>query len=612
MSVLKASIIVVNYNSGLYLRRCVESVLASDIPVQLIIVDNASSDDSLQSISAIVERSGALSGKASEITIIRNERNHGFSKGVNIGFEIAMADYVLLLNPDCVVFPRTVRSLSDELISDSNIGVVGALVFNEDGSEQRGCRRNEPTLRRSIVTSFKLGKWYEGIDQTYQSMPSSPVEVDAVSGAAMMVNRRHFESVGQMDEDYFLHCEDLDICRKMRDAGHTVVFCPTVSVFHYQGVSEVSSFFVERHKHRGMVTYYQKHHDKGQRSVLYRGTILMVTAHFLFTSLIRLIKGSAVVRRITGKSTKKADSPCSVSTPPLVRQDKPLVLISGANSDVGDFLLERLDNDNCQYIALTRDQRRCYQVTNKHGIHVHWLPLSYFQKVPQADFGEVHRWISLAPIWVTSGLIKVLDRFKPKQIIAFSSTSIEGKKSSESSSDQVIVNRLVQGEQTLSAFAESEEVPVDLLRPTLIYGGPRNQNINFIRRFIRCFRFFPILGEGKGERQPVHADDLAKACLLICARDHRTGKRLETYDMGGGEILSYKEMVVRVFQSEDIKPRFWKMSPSLVSFGISVLRLLPGLRFLSKGMAQRISSNLTYSVDKAKDDFAYQPRRFEP
>ncbi len=625
MSVAKISVIVVSYNSGLYLKRCVDSVLGSDVPVQLIVVDNASADNSLEFIDALIEKYHSPNETLTSVTVIRNKENLGFSKAVNIGFAVSTGESIFLLNPDCVVFSRTARVLAETLQSDPDIGIVGALVFNEDGSEQRGCRRNEPTFRRSMMTSLKMAKRYEGIDLIYQPIPDSPLTVDAVSGAAMMVNRSHFESVGQMDEDFFLHCEDLDICRKMRDAGYRVIFSPDASVFHYQGASNVSSFFVERHKHRGMITYYRKHHAREQNKLTYWATMMMVTAHFVLTAAIAFLKRLLALFLPRKQAPISNQSHSGASLPPLVANDKPLVLISGANSDVGDYLLDRLATDDCQYLAVTRKTPGHYRQINRHGVCIHWLPLSFFQKVPTNDFGEISQWISIAPVWVTGSLIPSLERFRPQQIIAFSSTSIEGKKCSESDSDRKIVDRLKEGELVLSDFSRMHKIPTSLIRPTLVYGGPRNQNINFIRRFIRLFRFFPLVGKGEGLRQPVHADDLAWACLKIgqtygfskvdqdaSSVKDLPGTEFEVYDLGGGETLTYRKMVLRVFNSEGIKPRIWEMSPTMVGLGIRALRLFPGFGFLSAGMATRMSANLTYSISKAKKHFSYEPRSFKP
>ena len=266
------SVIIVNYNSGGYLKRCVESVRSSNRSFQLILVDNASSDDSLKRVKE--------SFSDEDTIIIENEHNVGFATAVNIGFRQSKGDHILLLNPDCVVKKDTLDQLSTALSELPKTGIVGALVRNEDGSEQRGCRRNEPTFKRSVVTTLKLGRWFEGVDLVHKPLPESPQAVDAVSGAAMMIKRVCFESSGGMDEHFFLHCEDLDICRSVRNLGYRVMFCPQIEVIHRQGASDAPSFFVERHKHQGMVYYHQKHKSKRRFDWSYPLIVTLVTLHF--------------------------------------------------------------------------------------------------------------------------------------------------------------------------------------------------------------------------------------------------------------------------------------------------------------------------------------------
>ena len=266
------SVIIVNYNSGGYLKRCVESVRSSTRGFQLIVVDNASSDNSLDRMKA--------SFLDEDTIIIENEQNLGFSKAVNIGFRQANGDHILLLNPDCVVEKDTLDQLSVSLDELPNTGIVGALVRNEDGTEQRGCRRNEPTFKRSVVTTLRIGRWFEGVDLVNQPLPEFPQAVDAVSGAAMMIKRGCFEASGGMDEHFFLHCEDLDICRSVRNLGYKVMFCPQIEVVHRQGASDAPSFFVGRHKHQGMIYYHQKHKSKGRFDWSYPLIVSLVTLHF--------------------------------------------------------------------------------------------------------------------------------------------------------------------------------------------------------------------------------------------------------------------------------------------------------------------------------------------
>ncbi|MGH9579201.1 MAG: glycosyltransferase family 2 protein, partial [Terriglobales bacterium] len=144
-------------------------------------------------------------------------------------------------------------------------GMASCLVVNPDGSEQVGCRRMVPTPWRSMVRVLHLHQVIKNhpriqpFSLTGLPLPRAPEPVEAISGAFMFLRREAFESVGLMDEGYFLHCEDLDWCMRFRQAGWKILFVPHVRIVHWKGLSsKAHPVVVEYHKHRGMVRFYNK------------------------------------------------------------------------------------------------------------------------------------------------------------------------------------------------------------------------------------------------------------------------------------------------------------------------------------------------------------------
>ena len=171
----RCDIVVVNYNAGDFLLRCVESVLRSDVPVSLTVVDNASSDDSIEKIRG-------LAAGEHRYQIFQNSENLGFSRAVNQGARRGTSPYVFLLNPDCEIHPHSIRKLLAETKMCKDFGILGALVFNEDGTEQRGCRRLEPTYTRSVVTPLRLGNYFHSVILQHEPLPDGIQSIDEVSG----------------------------------------------------------------------------------------------------------------------------------------------------------------------------------------------------------------------------------------------------------------------------------------------------------------------------------------------------------------------------------------------------------------------------------------------
>jgi len=253
------SVIIVNYNAGLELTRCVQSIAETEKELEIFVVDNDSGDNSIQQL--LSQYHGVK-----ELSIIQNDKNLGFAVACNQGSRAAKGDFFLYLNPDCIVEPETIPILLHVLENDSDVGMVGGLIMNHDGSEQRGCRRTIPTPWRSLVNSFGL-KCLVGLNRKVFSdyrldrepLPDKAVEVEAISGACMLVSKEVYTDVGPMDEEYFLHCEDLDWCLRFRLRGWKIMFVPQARLFHSKGSCSASRpVFVEWSKHKGMVRFYRK------------------------------------------------------------------------------------------------------------------------------------------------------------------------------------------------------------------------------------------------------------------------------------------------------------------------------------------------------------------
>jgi GT2 family glycosyltransferase len=252
------SAIIVNYNAGSLLVDCIARVLPQ--VDEVVVVDNGSEDDSLTLLERVI-------ANPKHLKIIKNNNNLGFSVACNIGINNARSTNLLFLNPDCLIASRAVEGLLSALNSDPKIGMTGGLLLNEDGSEQAGGRRTVPTPWRSFVRAFGLSKfayrWPRLFDDFVlqgQPLPQGPVDVEAISGACMLVKQEAVSDVGLWDENYFLHCEDLDWCMRFRQQGWRVLFVPNARIFHVNGFcSRNRKVFVEWHKHKGMILFYKKH-----------------------------------------------------------------------------------------------------------------------------------------------------------------------------------------------------------------------------------------------------------------------------------------------------------------------------------------------------------------
>ncbi|WP_447770679.1 glycosyltransferase family 2 protein [Pseudomonas kilonensis] len=276
----ECDVIIVNYNAGELLLASVGAAFAAGAS-SVIVVDNDSHDDSLMR----VERTHAADDS---LKIVRNTANLGFAMACNQGAHLSAAPNLFFLNPDTVLAADAMDHLLLALRSSPEIGMVGGFLCNPDGSEQAGGRRVFPTPRRAFMRAFglsRLSALFPSLLSDFllhkEPLPSAPIVVEAISGACMLVKREAIESVGLWDEDYFLHCEDLDWCMRFHQAGWRVLFVPDARVMHvFGGCSRHRPYFVEWHKHLGFLRFYRKFFRRKYPAALWFSVVIGVWFRF--------------------------------------------------------------------------------------------------------------------------------------------------------------------------------------------------------------------------------------------------------------------------------------------------------------------------------------------
>ncbi len=282
---LQLSVIVVSADSGPGLRECVRRVLACTMPLELLLIDNASGDG----VPAALARSYEHDAR---FRLIQNHRNLGFGPAANRAAAQAKGQWLLLLNPDCLLDQAGLERLLAVFAEEKQVGLLGAVVCDARGLPDPASHRRDPLLRRALASlSGSAGERVE----VGGPMPVSLVEAEAVSGALMLLPRHLFERLGGFDEGYFLHCEDLDLCRRVRDAGWRVLLAGDVRVEHGKGgSSRHRPVFVSRHKHRGMWRWFRKFDPSARNPLVAAVVWLGIWAHFMLKvpgQLARRAKG---------------------------------------------------------------------------------------------------------------------------------------------------------------------------------------------------------------------------------------------------------------------------------------------------------------------------------
>jgi GT2 family glycosyltransferase len=264
------AIVIAHYNTSQLLAGCLASIAASQItiPLRVVVVDNASTDESLV----------MLARDFPWVAVIASPHNGGFAYANNLALRQLIDEmppeqdrhhaYLLLLNPDTVLAPDSLVQMVDFLETHPEAGVVGPKLVLPDGRLDLACRRLFPTPRRAffrllgLSRLFPRSRWLAGYNLTFLD-PDETCEVDSVVGAFMLVRLAAVDQAGLLDEDYFLYGEDLDWAYRIKQHGWRVFYAPLTTVVHHKGsASRQRSMRSIVDFYRAMATFHRKHYAR--------------------------------------------------------------------------------------------------------------------------------------------------------------------------------------------------------------------------------------------------------------------------------------------------------------------------------------------------------------
>ncbi len=296
---MDVSVIILNWNTRKLLQECLQTLTHPQIgvDVEVIVVDNASSDDSRD----MVRRDFP------QVTLIANPMNIGFGAGNNVGIPASTGRYVLFLNSDTQVTEGALKAMVDYADANPDVGILGPKLLNADGSLQYSCRQY-PNLATGFLHNTPLGRLLPknrfAADYLMKNWDhATPRNVDWVSGAALMIRRTLLDQIGGFDEDYYMYCEDVDLCWRANHAEYRqgeeetrrqgdnnvslspylpislsatwcVTYLPDAVIYHYIGKSsDLAPTRMTYEFHRSQYLFYKKHY-RAQTPVLLRPLIL--------------------------------------------------------------------------------------------------------------------------------------------------------------------------------------------------------------------------------------------------------------------------------------------------------------------------------------------------
>lgn len=252
------SVIIVNWNAKQLLIECIDSVIKDfgDLEVEVIVVDNDSTDDSVQSVRDTFK----------SVIVIENSENLGFSKANNIGIKQSSGKYICLINSDIIVKKGCLKNMFEYMERNISIGMLGPKLLNTDESIQTSCKKF-PTIWNNITRTFFLHKLFPkssffSSEEMNYFLHDRIKQVEALAGAFLMVRRKAISKIGLLDEAYFFYSEDIDWCKRFWEKGWKVVFFPkAVCIHHDGGSSKKTPVAFHLRLIQSKFIYMKKHHN---------------------------------------------------------------------------------------------------------------------------------------------------------------------------------------------------------------------------------------------------------------------------------------------------------------------------------------------------------------
>lgn len=283
------SVIIVNWNVKDLLEKCLKSI--DGYGYEIIVVDNASADGSAQMIRQ----------KFPQVKLIENKENRGFSAANNQGIRQATGKYILLLNPDTEVKLGAIEVLVKFLEDHPQAGAVAPKLMNSDGTLQRSVL-SFPTLSAMLMRAIFVESLWPGNPATRKYLMrdldySSVSAIDQPMGAAILISKSVLDQVGLFDEQSFMFFDEVDLCKRIKDAGSKIFFTPQAEIVHHlsKSVQKWGVFNLSRNWTRSRNLYFLKHQGPLALAALYlidllRISLFLVLILFLFLLLFRLFR----------------------------------------------------------------------------------------------------------------------------------------------------------------------------------------------------------------------------------------------------------------------------------------------------------------------------------
>jgi GT2 family glycosyltransferase/nucleoside-diphosphate-sugar epimerase len=592
---MSCTVIMLSNHSGHTLLAALKSVLRQQGLQEIILVDTGTPLDMLA-------RLQQMTLTEPRIKIVTGAEKASFAHACNLGVSEAKGEFLVFMNPDCLMPPEALKTIASELIKDSQAVLAGGVILNPDMSIRETGRILPITPQIVLSEAIKLKS--SAKLTAFADDAAKPYEVELVPSAFMCIRRADYVKLGGMDEAYAFGAR-LDFCRRIRVNNGKIICVPAVQIACMQDAYMGNRTSREEwDRGRGYMRYFRRHYSDDSVPGFLLLLDICLTLRFILRVSFRKFKALSTPKPMMKHSIAAKRLMVLASGLAELAEKKDwygrTVLVTGATSQVGLCVVKRLIAQGAAVLAVSRGEPIPYQHE-----YLRWIKGDLTDAGLSLQGYMVDMVVHCAPLWTLPPAIEKLAEAEAKRIIAFGTTSVFGKALSHNAYEKNVVIKLVAAERTLAELCDEKNIAWTIFRPTLTYGVGLDVNVTSIAKIIDRYNQFAVYPPAFGRRQPVHADDLAIAVIQAADVSITHGK---SYNLSGGEVLTYYQMLERIFSV--CKKPVKIIKTTMLPFLLTLAGLVTRRKHINGEVAHRMNDDLMFFNDDATKDFAYSPRSF--
>lgn len=593
------SVVIVARKGGESLFATIETLLAQKQLAELIIVDNGNAPD-------VVARLQQYSLSEARIKVLTLRGEDNYAKCCNIAARQAVSEYLVILKTGHLLSPNALLELTKVLANENKAMLSSGLLVNYDGQVQNVFRNKIVTPKSTFfdIISLHAGK-KKSVFAGENITKNQPFEMATVPSACICIRTSDYKRVAGLDEEFFPQDEEVDLSLRVLQVGGRVMCAPSVKITRLPDNDDGRiSVAQQAHEAKNTVRYLHKFFAAHQPF----GTLFLLNLLIMFHLFIKILGNGFIeffqdIKPRYNSDAAKRIMILALGTVDLPKDDKlakKIVLVTGADSQIGLCVIRRLIASGAGVLAVAKDHEIPYYHDN-----LRWLKKDLADHNFSLDDYLVDYVVHCAPLWQLPPVLALLQSAEAKRVIAFSSTLVFSKSLAANDYEKDFVAKLQSAESLLAEKCAEFNIPQTIFRPTQIYGVGLDYGTSSIARIISRFGAMMVYPPAFGRRQPVHVDDLAAAVMQGINNETSYNK---AYNLSGGEVLVYREMLARLFAIYNKKPRI--INSTALPFALDMLGKITGKKHLNGEVARRMNDDLVFFHDDARSDFGYHPRAF--